>query len=178
MTLRRRTSLPFLLIAALCHYACDDNGETLTVNAVGPSPFRLGAGIVNVARGDLVQPAFIDPLAVTGGVCPTVPPLLAPFTVVFEGDGRADRVFNQVDAQFVDRSGVPAGSMVLTHTQLATRFGSTTIPASGTRAFPLSLPFGCVGAPTGVLTVVVLDVDGTGRETRRRTHVPIGRPGR
>jgi len=174
MTLRRRSFLPLLLVTtALSHYACDDNGATPGVNAVGPSPLRPRAEFVNVARGDLVQPKFIDPILVSGGVCPTVPPLLAPFTVVFEGDGRSDRVFNQVHMQFVDHFGVLAGSMVMTHTQLATRFGSTTIPAFGTRVFPLSFPFGCVGAPTGLLTVVVFDVDGLGRETSRRTRVPI-----
>jgi hypothetical protein len=174
MTLRHRSSLPFLLlIAALSHSACDDNGATLGLKTVGPSPLLPTAGFVNVARGALVQPAFIDPIVVPGGFCPTVPPLLAPFSVVFEGDGRSDRFFSHVHTQFVDHFGVLAGSMVMTHTQLATRFGSTAIPAFGTRAFPLTFPFGCVGAPNGLLTVVVFAADALGRETSSRTQVPI-----
>lgn len=173
MTLRRRSLLPFVMMAALTQYACDDNGATPGVNVVGPSRLIPQSEFVNVARGALVRPAFIDSIFVPGGVCPTVPPLLAPFTVVFEGDGRSDRVFSQVHAQFVDHFGVLGGSMVLTQSQLATRFGSTTIPAFGTRVFPLSFPFGCVGAPTGLLTVVVLAVDGFGRETSSRTRVPV-----
>jgi hypothetical protein len=160
-------------MAALSHYACDDNGATPSVNAVGPSPFRPRAGFVNVARGDLVQPSFIDPIFIPGGLCPSVPPFLAPFSVVFDGDGRSDRVFSQVHMQFVDHFGVLAGSMVLTQTQLATRFGSTTIPAFGTRAFPLSFQFGCVGTPTGLLTVTAFTVDGAGRETSSRAQVPM-----
>jgi hypothetical protein len=121
----------------------------------------------------MVQPAFIDPIFIPGGFCPTVPPFLAPFAVVFEGDGRSDRFFSQVHTQFVDHFGVLGGSMVLTHTQLETRFGSTTIPAFGNRAFPLSFQFGCVGTPTGLLTVTAFAKDGAGRETSRRMQVPI-----
>jgi hypothetical protein len=171
MTLRRRSFLPVLLTAALSQSACDDNGATLRVHATGPSPLVPTARFV--ARGGMVQPASIDPIFVSGGFCPTVPPLLAPFTVVFDGDGRSDRFFSQVQAEFVDHFGVLAGSMVLTHTQLATRFGSTTIPAFGTRAFPLSFPFGCVGAATGFLNVAVVTIDGFGRETSSRMRVPI-----
>ena len=174
MALRRRSIFPFLVLSAvlsLC--ACEDNGGTLRVNAVGPSPLAPTAGFVNVQRGAMVQPAFIDPVFVPGGFCPTVPPFLAPFSIVFEGDGRAERFVTQVHMQFVDHFGVLGGSMVLTHAQLATRFGSTTIPAFGTRAFPLSFPFGCVGAPTGLLSVVALAVDAFGHETSTRTQVRI-----
>jgi hypothetical protein len=160
------------LIAALSHYACD-NGASPGVNTVGPSPLRPRAGSVNVARGDLVQPAVIDPIFVPGGFCPTVPPFLAPFAVVFEGDGRSDRFFSGVQMQFVDHVGVRGGSMVLNQARLVTQFGSTAIPTSGTRAFPVTFQFGCVGTPTGLLTVVASDTDAFGRETLRRTQVPI-----
>ncbi|MBI2189511.1 MAG: hypothetical protein HYU37_20635 [Acidobacteria bacterium] len=173
MALRRSCRASCLLIAALAISACHENGEALRVNAVGPSLSRPTDGFVNVARGALVQPPFIDPIVRGGGICPAFPPLLAPFTIVFEGDGRSDRFFSHVQMQFVDRFGIAGGLLTLGRTELATRFGSIALPAFGTRAFPFSFPFGCVGAPTGVLTVIILTADGFGRETLTRLHVPI-----
>jgi hypothetical protein len=167
-------------MAALSHYACDNgaspgvnNGASPGLNTVGPSSLRPRPGPVSVARGDFVQPAVIDPIFVPGGICPTVPPFLAPFTLVFEGDGRSDRFFSHVQMQFVDHFGVRAGSMVLNQAQLVAQFGSTAIPTSGTRAFPVTFQFGCVGTPTGLLTVVASDMDAFGRETSRRIQVPV-----
>jgi hypothetical protein len=55
--------------------------------------------------------------------------------------------------------------MTLGPSDLASRFGSTALPAFGSRAFPFSLPFGCVGHPTGTLNVVVVTADSRGQQT-------------
>jgi len=174
MTLRRRPVLSsLLLLGALSTCACDGNGSTSALNSVGPSPLRPTEGFVNAARGPLVQPAFIAPVFRHGAVCPAFPPLLAPFTVIFQGDSRSDRFFSQLHVEFVDRFGVAGGLLTLGRTELASRFGSTTIPAFGRRTFPFSFPFGCVGAPTGMLTVVIFAADPFGHVTSSRVQVVI-----
>lgn len=164
-------ALPCVL-GALLSFGCDDPGDrNRGVNVVGPSVLTPSPALLS--RAFLVQPAFIDPLLLAGAVCPTRPPFLAPLSVVFRGDGRSGLFLSQVHVQFVDRGGILGGSMMFGRTDLVHRFGSTTLPAFGTRFFPFEFPFGCVGLPTGMLTVVVLAGDARGRESSTRLQVPI-----
>ena len=182
MSLHPRMSAPVLLTAALAGSGCDGNA-TIHAGAVGPSP--VTSTFVNVARGALVQPSLITAVPVAGAFCPTLPPFIAPFTLVFDAGGRSDLFLAQVHLQFVDHVGVVSGSTTLRHTELVTRFGSTTLPVIGTRAFPFSFPFGCVGAPTGnvasgfsrtgTLIVMVLAGDSLGRTSTMRVEVPVRR---
>lgn len=168
---RRHLFAPFFVIAILSS-GCDDAGErTRGVNFVGPSVLTSSPAFLS--RAFMVQPAFIDPLLLTGPLCPTRPPFLAPLTVVFRGDGRSGFLLSQVQMQFVDRAGVLGGLLTFERTDLVHRFGSTTLPAFGTRAFPFEFPFGCVGLPTGTLTVLMLAADSRGRENSMQVQVPI-----
>jgi hypothetical protein len=75
--------------------------------------------------------------------------------------------------QFVDPFGVRSGAMVIGRPEIATRFGTTTIPVTGVRTFPFEFPLGCTAAPTGTLTVVVFVGDSLGRDSRSIRNVPI-----
>jgi hypothetical protein len=165
--------LPLVLAAALLSFGCDDD-ETTTgrVRGVGPSPLRP-QGFVNVQGAVLVQPTFIQPVATTTALCPAQPSFFAPFTVVFDGDGRSDLAFAGVEAEFVDHFGVVSGLMTLGPNDLSRRFGSTVLPAFGSRAFPFSFPFGCVGRPTGTLNVVVVTTDSRDRQSSTTLRVPV-----
>jgi hypothetical protein len=168
--LQLRVLAPLLALAVLSGVGCDDNGSTgVAINGTGPSPNQARS----VSRGAMVQPAAIDVQHVGGGFCPNNPPFLAPFSVVFEGDGRSDLFLSNVQVQFVDTAGTRAGTMTFGPPELATRFGSTTLPAFGRRAFPFLFPFGCVGLPSGTLTVIARTRDSGGRESRTTTHVPV-----
>jgi hypothetical protein len=173
MSLRhQRIFAPALLLAAaMLSFGCESNG--MSIRAAGVGPTAASSTSVNVARGAFVQPALITPVLVTSAVCPTLPPFIAPFTLVFDANGRPDLFLTQVHLQFIDHVGVVGGTMTLRHTELLTRFGSTTLPLVGTRAFPLSFPFGCVGAPTGTLVVMAFAGDSFGRETSTRVQVPV-----
>lgn len=169
--LRVCVAVPILLSLAVLSYGCDDNGSTTVLsNGVAPSAF---ADPLFVSRGAMVRPASIDVQRVLNPVCPGHPPFLAPFSVVFEGDGRSDVFLSDVQMQFVDSAGTRAGAMTLGPSDLAARFGSTTLPAIGTRVFPFAFPFGCTGLPSGTLTVVVLAGDTRGRESRTVARMPV-----
>ncbi|MGH9256383.1 MAG: hypothetical protein ACRD3C_17635, partial [Vicinamibacterales bacterium] len=161
-----------LVIAVLSSFGCDESDrKSLLVNrGVGPS---LLPSDLLISRGFVVQPAFVDARRVGAAVCPTHPPFLAPFNVVFDGHGQSDLFLSRVQMQFMDTTGIPAGTMTLGEPELATRFGSTIVPAFGTRTFPFAFPFGCAGLPTGTLTVVVVAGDSLGRERRMVRHVDI-----
>ena len=170
---RRRFAsyIPLMLAAALSSFGCDDE-TTGRGRGFGPSTLRPQAavslqrqGAVNVQRGEMVQPTFIEAARTTSAFCPARPPFFAPFTVVFDDVGRSDLTFSVVEAQFVDTLGVVGGLMTLGPTDLPSRFGSTALPAFGSRAFPFSLPFGCAGHPTGTLNVVVVTADSRGQRT-------------
>jgi len=173
---RLRVLVPLCLFAALSGYGCDDNGTpSASVNGVGPSPLTSTGPFVS--RLVQVVPAFIDPVPIAGTVCPNHQPFLAPMNVVFRGDGRSDLNLTHVQMQFVDSSGTVGGLMTVPQTGLVLRFGSTALPSFGTRAFPFSFPFSCVGLRTGTLTVVVVTGDSRGRETSSRMLVDVrGRP--
>ena len=79
-------------------------------------------------------------------------------------NGGTDMFLHDMQLQFFDIAGVRGGSRSITSSELTTLFGSTLIPASGTRTFPVSLPFGCVGGQTGTLFIQVVAVDTSGRQ--------------
>ena len=163
--------LPLVLAAALSSFGCDDDDTTTgRVRGVGPSPLRP-QGFVNVQGAVLVQPTFIQPVATTTALCPAS--FFAPFTVVFDGDGRSDLAFAGVEAEFVDHFGVLSGSMTLGPNDLARRFGSTALPVFGSRAFPFSFPFGCVGRPIGTLSVAVVTTDSRDRQNSTTLRIPV-----
>jgi hypothetical protein len=92
-------------------------------------------------------------------------PFIAPFNLVFVGDGTTSDLFlRSVQMQFVDLAELRAGTATLGRPELAVQFGTTAIPTVGTRAFPFTFPFGCNVLPTGTLTVVVVIGDSRGRE--------------
>jgi hypothetical protein len=119
-----------------------------------------------VSRGVFVQPAAIQARRVGAGVCPVQQPFLAPFNLVFVGDGTSDLFLSSVQMQLVDLAEIRAGTATLGRPELAVQFGTTTIPTFGTRAFPFAFPFGCNGLSTGTLTVIVVVADSRGREAR------------
>ena len=165
MPILRVCVVPILISLAAMNYGCDDNGSTssVTANVAGPSLLREAPF---VSRGDFIGPDSVKVVRVVHPACPGLPPFVAPFTLAFGGDGTPDVFLAGVQMQFVDTAGARAGTMTLGPSELTASFGSTTLPSFGTRAFPFAFPFGCVGLPTGTLTVVAVTGDGHGRERR------------
>ena len=165
MSLRHEFAI-VVLGSALLSYGCDTSNTTV----IGPS--RIGTTAAFVSRAVQVRPSFTDPAIVPGAVCP-VKPFLAPFSLIFDGDGRRDLSLSRVQMQFTDRVGVAGESMMLDGPELRRRFGSTVLPASGTRTLPFAFPFGCVGGPAGTLTVIVVTADSLRHENSSRVLIPI-----
>jgi hypothetical protein len=111
-----------------------------------------------------VGPGSIQAQRVATAFCPVQVAFIAPFNVVFQGDGRTDLFLSTVQMQFVDLAELRAGTTTMGRPELAVQFGTTAIPTFGTRAFPFEFPFGCNVLPTGTLTVVVVVGDSRGRE--------------
>jgi len=158
------------LLITLASYGCDEYRPS---RGVGPSPVSFGSfeqspvnSIDFFAHGVSLQPASIIPQAVARPSCPTRPPFLTTISVVANANGVSDLFLSHVDMRFVDRTGVVGGSTTFSEPQLVELFGSTRIPTSGSRSFPFSFGFGCVGRRDGTLTVVIVGRDSTGRERR------------
>jgi hypothetical protein len=194
--LQIRAVAPLLVFVVLSSAGCDDSGSnTLLFNGgVGPSttssslivtrpdvsapppgiaptlglPPSLGLPPTGtfVSRGVFVQPAAIQARRVGAGLCPLQQPFVAPFNLVFVGDGTSDLFLSSVQMNLVDLAEIRAGTATLGRPELAVQFGTTTIPTFGTRAFPFAFPFGCNGLSTGTLTVIVVVADSRGREAR------------
>jgi len=183
--LHARMLAPVVMLGVLSSFGCDGNGTTTDlVNGVGPSPLpsepfdSRGVGSRPPSSGlfvngsDMVQPDLVRAQRVGEAFCPGRPPFLAPFNVVMQGNGRPDVFLSDVQMQFVDSAGIRSETLRLGRPELATRFGSTTFPAFGTRTLPFSFPFGCGSfLPTGTLTVMVLAGDSRGREERTVAHL-------
>ena len=184
--LHARMLAPLFILGVLSSFGCDDNGSASDRTVVGPSRFSTGpfdsrgfgprppsSGLF-VNRSTMVEPALIQVQRVGGAFCPGRPPFLAPFNLVMQGDGRSDLFLSNVQMQFVDTAGIRSGTLALGRPELATRFGSTTLPAFGTRAFPFAFPFGCGSfLPSGTLTVIVLAGDSLGLEHRTVAHLAV-----
>jgi hypothetical protein len=158
-------------LVALSSYACDDGNTT----RIGPSTLQtntIGTQARFVSRLDSVQNE-ITAVAVPAAFCPFASPLLAPVSVVMRGDGRSDLQLREMQLQFVDTAGVRGAFRTINGPELTSLFGSTIIPAFGTRTFPVSLPFGCVGGQTGTLFVDVFALNSDGRQdvSSLRVHV-------
>lgn len=182
--LHRRLVAPLLVLGVLSSVGCGNGSNALLINGgVGPSPLPSGPFTRGdllpqppgsfVSRGVMVQPALIQAQRVTTPFCPVVPPFVAPFSIVFVGDGRSDLFLSSVQMQFVDLAEIRSGVSTLGRPELAVRFGSTVIPTFGTRAFPLTFPFGCDVSSIGTLTVIVIAGDSRGRETRTVRQLSI-----
>jgi hypothetical protein len=126
-----------------------------------------------VSRGAFVDPVAIRAQRVRAGVCPVQQPFIAPFNLVFVGDGTSDLFLRTVQMQFVDLAEIRAGTATLGRPELAVQFGTTAIPTFGTRAFPFAFPFGCNVQPIGTLTVVVVVGDSRGREAKAVKHLTV-----
>ena len=158
-----------LVLILLVSVGCDDpdNGSATVIgpsSVTAPPAFRNGAF--------MVEPSFLDPRLIPGAGCPGAP-FFAPISLGFRGDGRSSLFLSGVQMQFVDRTGIPGRSMTFGRTDLVQRFGSLTLPVSGTRFFPFEFPFGCAGLSTGTLNVIVFAGDSFGRESRATLHVPV-----
>jgi hypothetical protein len=194
--LQIRAVAPLLVFVVLSSAGCDDSGSnTLLFNGgVGPTPTSSSLIVTRpdvsapppgiaptlglppslglpptgtfVSRGVFVQPAAIQARRVGAGVCPVQQPFVAPFNLVFVGDGTSDLFLSSVQMNLVDLAEIRAGTATLGRPELAVQFGTTTIPTFGTRAFPFAFPFGCNGLSTGTLTVIVVVADSRGREAR------------
>jgi hypothetical protein len=155
---------PFLCVslAALSSYGCDDGNAT----SAAPSIVRTQTAQSEarfVSRLESV-PREITAVAVPAAFCPFVSPFLAPVSVVIGANGGTDMFLRDMQLQFFDIAGVRGGSRSINSSELTTLFGSTLIPGFGTRTFPVSLPFGCVGGQTGTLFIRVVAVDTSGRQ--------------
>ena len=117
-----------------------------------------------VNRGVFVGPGSIQARRVATAFCPIQVAFVAPFNVVFTGDGTSDLFLSSVQMHFVDLAEIRAGTRTLGRPELAVQFGTTAIPAFGTRTFPFAFPFACDVLPTGTLTVVVVVADSRLRE--------------
>jgi hypothetical protein len=176
-----RLVAPLFVLAMFSSYACDDNGETgprangfapspLSFNGLGPSP---ATSIDYFSRGVTFQPSAITAERIAASQCPTRPPFFAPIRVLVDGNERSDVFLNQVHMQFVDRTGIAGGSMIIGRRELVERFGSNRVPARRRRVFPFSFPFGCVGLPTGTLTLTVFAGDSLGREASTSAQLSV-----
>jgi hypothetical protein len=169
------------VLATLSSYGCDDKDvRNDRIAPIGPSRISFnGIGQTPVNPFDIsggamaVQPAVAVPQPIAGARCPTRQPFQVPFSILGTGRGRSDLFVNEVQMRFVDRAGVVGGTMTMARTQLADRFGSTELPAVGTRSFPLSLAFGCLGRPVGTLEVVVLTGDSRTHDMRTSLSIDV-----
>jgi hypothetical protein len=187
MSLNRSLCLGLLcVLGTLASYACDDNDDANNrVARIGPTRISfvgqaaavnpIGAFTPGVALPALMtlQPALASPQALTGASCPIRPPFQVPFSVLGTGHGRSDLFVDEVQMRFVDRAGVVGGAMTMARPQLADRFGSTHLPAVGTRSFPFTFPFGCVGLPVGTLQVVVVTGDSFTHDFRTSLAIDV-----
>ena len=126
------------------------------------------------AHGVTLQPAIVTPMVVTSAVCPTRRAIQAPIEVVAVADADSDLILNQVDARFVNRSGVFVGfEKTFAQRDLVDIFGSTLVPRAGSRTFPLTLPFGCTSDFSGTLAVAVFTGNSFGRTNTRTFTVVV-----
>jgi hypothetical protein len=160
------------LSAALSGAACDDNGNGSTGLA---APSALGERPRVISRGNFTEPAAIDLPAADDPFCLRAAPILAPFGLVLGGDGIEGLILTGIDMHFVDGAGLRGASFSIAQPEIVTRFGTTSIPAFGTRRFPLSFPVGCAGFFPGTLNVVAVIADRDGRTSRRSFEIPVRR---
>jgi hypothetical protein len=173
MISRRALVAPLLCtsLAALSSYACDDGNTT----RLGPSTVRTetvhtGAFVSSL---DSIPNDDIIAVAVPAAFCPFVSPFLAPANVVIRADAGRDLFLHDMSLQFVDTAGVHGAFRSINGAEVTSLFGSTRIPAFGTRTFPVSLPFGCVGGQTGTLFIQAVTLDSSGLQGLTSVRVNV-----
>ena len=154
-------------LAALSSFACDDGNAT----RIGPSSVQTDARFVS--RSVTVTPDLIAAVPVPGAFCPAVSPFLLPLSLVIRADGATDLFLREVQMQFFDAAGTRGAFRTINGPELSTLFGSTLIPAFGSRTFPVSLPFGCIGGHTGNLAIQVVAFDRLGVQAMNSLLVPV-----
>lgn len=176
-----RLMMPLLVLAAISSYGCEETTrDSDRVDRIGPSPISFtGIGESPVSstdffsRGVTLRPSILTPQRVSGDACPARPPFLVPIGIVAGSRGVPGVFLSQVQMRFTDRTGVAGESITIARPQLVELFGPTSIPMTGTRPFPLSFRFGCLGQAVGTLTVVVFGGDAVGRELRTSLSLPV-----
>jgi len=168
MPTRRFLIAPILLVflAALSSFACDDGNTT----RIGPSSVKSDARFVSSSVSVANEIAIVP---VPAAFCPFTSPFLVPASVVIRADGASDLLLREMQLRFVDLAGVTGAFRTINGTELTTLFGSTLIPAFGTRTFPVSLPIGCVGGSSGTLFIQVSALDVVGRQSMRSVQVNV-----
>jgi hypothetical protein len=173
MSIRRALIAPLLWIplVALSSYGCDDGSTT----SAAPSIVRTQA-VQSEARfvsKAVFAPSQVSAVAVPAAFCPAVAPFFAPVNLVIRADGSTDLQLQQMQMHFVDNTGMPSTFTMMSGADLTTHFGSTLIPASTSRTFPVSIPFGCVGGQTGFVLIQVTASDVTGRQETTSVRVNV-----
>jgi hypothetical protein len=151
----------------LSSFACGNGSPTL----IGPSTVTTNERFVS--RSVSVIPTEVTALAVPASFCPFGSPFLAPVTLVIHAGGPTDLRFDGLQGQFFGSEGTQGPITEINSVQLSNMFGSTIIPAFGTRSFPVSFPFGCVGGQTGTLFLQVGASDLTGQRTTTPLQVNV-----
>jgi hypothetical protein len=164
--------LPALMgLAMIAVAGCDDdavtNGPFVTL---GPSSLKSSPAFVSSLIN--VSSPSVRAQRIGTGFCPAQPPFLAPINLVFR-ERPSDLFFTGMHLQFVDRAGGREPLRRLTQIDLFDRFGTTLVPAFEPRTFEFGFPFGCFGASTGTLEIVVFASDSSHRETRTTLHLVI-----
>lgn len=168
MSICRALVAPCLCVslAALSSYGCDDGDTTRIGPSSIPADARFVSSSINVANE-------VTGVAVPAAFCPTFSPFFAPVSLVIRADGASPLQLRAMQLQFIDTSGVTGGFRTIDSAELTTLFGSTLVPAFGTRTFPVSVPFGCVGGATGSLFIRVNALDLAGRQGMMSVRVNV-----
>lgn len=168
MSICRALVAPFLCVAlaALSSYGCDDGNATRIGPSSVPADARFVSSSISVAND-------VTAVAVPAAFCPTFSPFFAPVSLVIRADGASALQLRAMQLQFIDTAGVTGAFRTIDSVELTTLFGSTLIPAFGTRTFPVSVPFGCVGGVTGNLFIRVNAFDVAGRQSMMSMRVNV-----
>ncbi len=163
-----------LACLALAAAGCDSMDVAgVTPTAATRAPFVNRGGLVQPELF-VVHPSFLVPRFVAQPFCPSVPPFIADFTLLLHGDRHVETRLSEIRMTFVDRSGIHAPAITLPNDALSRRFGSLSIPAGGTRRFPLDAAFGCTTGRFGALQILVLTTGRGGHRSSGLVTVPVG----
>ena len=161
---KRALSRLVLVAVTLAMVGCDD-GKTTRIGVISPS-----AAFVNQSVS--VAAPTVQSVPVPNAACPQSR-FFAPFDLVVAADSVSDVFLTQIQMQFIDRAGALTPPTMITQPNLSQQFGSTRVPAAGSRTFPLRFPFGCTATPPGTLSLVVLTTDSQRRERQTPLRVPV-----
>jgi len=163
MVIRSALSL-LVVVAVAAPLACDD-GATTAICVTNPT-----AAFANSAV--FVPAAIVQSLPVPNAACPQSR-FVAPFDLVISADGFSDVFLTRLQMQFADHAGALTPPTMITQPNLTMQFGSTRVPAAGSRTFPIQVPLGCTGVPPGTMHLVVFTTDSHQRERQTPLRVPV-----